>query len=128
MDTEGLASASELSCCLLADARVGAGDHHYLPGNLHSCSANPTSKELPVGKGNKSIYSPPPQSLTEIHKVHSASKRDFFQLLSGGLKKLIFKGQHFPSGQRSLLLISSAWTVMCSEAAKGPPDKQNKCS
>lgn len=37
MNTEGggLASASQLFGRLLADARVGAGDDHYLPGKLH---------------------------------------------------------------------------------------------
>lgn len=36
--------------------------------------------------------------------------------LSGDLKKLIFSGQRLPSGQGSLLLISSAWEVTCREA------------
>lgn len=60
MDTgvEGLASASELSGRLLADACVGTGDHHDLPRKLHVCSTNPTSKEFPAGKGNKSIHMP----------------------------------------------------------------------
>lgn len=58
MDTEmeGLASASELSGRLLANACVGSGDHHHLPRKLHSCSTDPTSKELPIGEGNKSIH------------------------------------------------------------------------
>lgn len=48
-----LASSSELSGCFLADARVGPSDHHYLPGKLHICSTNSTSKEFPIGKGEK---------------------------------------------------------------------------
>lgn len=58
LQVEGLASASELSGRLLADAGVGASDHHYLPRKLHVCSTNPTSKEFPVGKARKSIHAP----------------------------------------------------------------------
>lgn len=58
MEVEGLASASKLPGRLLADACVGAGDHHYLPRKLYICPTNPTSEELPIGKGNKSIHEP----------------------------------------------------------------------
>lgn len=98
MEVEGLASASELSGRLLADARVGASDHHYLPRKLHVCSANPTSKELPVGKGSKSIHVPSFPIPTEIHNIHPASEKNFLQLSSGDLNRLIFRG-HFPSGK-----------------------------
>lgn len=42
-------SATKLSGRLLADANVGSGDYHYLPGKLHVCSPNSSSKELPNG-------------------------------------------------------------------------------
>lgn len=85
-------------------------------------------QRISYSQGRKKFMYYPSQSQTEIHKFHPASRRDLFKLLSGAPKQLIFRGHHFPTGQGSLLLISSSWKVACPEAANDHLGKQNKCS
>lgn len=128
MEVGGLASASELSGRLLADAGVGASDHHYLPRKLHVCPTHPTSKELPTGKGSKSIHAHPSQSqLRYVTSIQPQRRISSSCLSSGDLNKLIFRGR-FPSGKGGLLIISSGGKGMCPEATDGHLGKQRKCS